>query len=104
MPFQTKFGPNRLSINDLWKLYKELKPALDGKSSELFIDEIIRIMQSIDTDAFKLSLKIMYGDKINYLEKSAMELGIMFSEGIRQSNILLFSDFIRKLPVVPSKR
>ena len=73
-------------------------------SSELFIDEIIRIMQAIDTDAFKLSLKIMYGDQINYLEKSPMELGIMFSEGIRQSNILLFSDFIRKLPSVSSKR
>ena len=73
-------------------------------SSELFIDEIIRIMQSIDTDAFKLSLKIMYGDKINYLEKSPLELGIMFSEGVRQSNILLFSDFIRKLPVGNSKR
>lgn len=87
----------------MWILYRELKPALVEKSSELFIDEIIRIMNSIDTDAFKQSLKIMYGDKINYLEKSPLEIGIMFSEGIKQSNIFMFSEFIGKLPSVSAK-
>ncbi len=103
MIFQKKFNPKKLSIKSLWRLYKELKPALVGNSSELFIDEIIRIMSSIDTDSFKQALKIMYGDKINYLEKTPLELGIMFSDGIRLNNILVFSEFIRKLPIVPSR-
>lgn len=74
-----------------------------GTSSELFIDEVIRIMSAIDTDAFKQSLKIMCGDKPNYLEKTPLEIGIMFSEGIKQSNVLMFSEFIRKLPSVSSR-
>jgi hypothetical protein len=95
--FPKKSKPKKLSLPEMWKLYSLLKPVLREKKEELAIDEVIFMMENIDTVSFKSSLKLMYGEKISYLEKTPLEIGQMFSEGIYENKLFEFQDLIRKL-------
>lgn len=95
--FHKSFVPKTLSIDGIWRLYRTLRDGLVGKQEELLMDEVGRIMSSIDTESFKSSLRQMYGDKPNYLEKTPIEIAFMFSTGLARTGILEFSEFIRTL-------
>lgn len=95
--FQKNFVPKKLSIDKMWMLYRTLKDGLVGKQEELLMDEVGRIMSSIDTESFKSSLRQMYGDNLNYLEQTPGDLALMFIRGIKNSGLLEFTDFIKAM-------
>jgi hypothetical protein len=88
----------------MWELYKLLQPVLRKIKEELMIDEVIYMMENIDTVSFKSSLKLLYGDKIDYGSKTPLEIGFMFSEGIHKNNLFDFENFIGSLSNDASKR
>lgn len=104
MRFQRASVPNRLSIDAIWRLYRTLKDGLVGDTKEYLVDESMAIMERIDTESFKSSLKQMYGEKINYLEKSPIDIATMFIKGIKKVQLLGFVDFIKALSVESPKR
>lgn len=104
MRFQRASVPNRLSIDAIWRLYRTLKDGLVGDTKEYLVDEIDSILDRIDTESFKSSLRQMYGEKINYLEKTPIELSLMFVRGVKQTNLLGFVDFIKALNIESPKR
>ena len=101
MLFQKKFNPKKLSIREIWRLYKELKNGLIGRNpNDTLLDEIISILERVDKDAFKQSIKIMYGDVKN---KSSVESAIMFSRGLKESNFFDFCKFVETINAKPSR-
>ena len=90
-------SPKKLSIRDTWTLYLTLKAGLD-KEETLLIDEVIRIMERIDTASFKDSLGIMFGEDFPK-DQSPIEFALMFTNGIKSTGILDFAHMIRGLNV-----
>lgn len=78
----------------MWRLYRTLSDGLAGDTKEYLVDEVEHILENIDTESFKSSLMQLYGDKINYLEKSPIEITIMFIDGIKSIDLLGFAEFI----------
>lgn len=76
----------------MWDLYLTLKSGLDTEK-ELLIDEVIYLMERIDTLSFKKSLGIMYEDFDK--ELSPIEFALMFTNGIKSTGILDFAYMIR---------
>lgn len=88
-------SPKKLSIKEMWDLYLTLKPGLD-KEEAVLIDEVISIMEKIDTASFKDSLGIMFGENFPK-EQSPIEFALMFTNGIKSTGILDFASMIRGL-------
>jgi len=85
----------------MWKLYKELKNGLIGrKTDDILLDEIISILERVDKDSFKQSIRIMYGDIKN---KSSLESALMFSEGLKESGFFDFCKFVETINAKPNR-
>ncbi len=101
MLFQKKFNPKKLSIKEIYRLYRELKNGLVGrKTNDTLLDEIVSILERVDKDAFKQSIKIMYGDVKN---KSSVESAIMFSRGLKETNFFEFCTFVESINAKPRR-
>lgn len=85
----------------MWKLYKELKSGLVGRKTEdTLLDEIVTILERVDKDAFKQSIKIMYGDVKN---KSSIESALIFSRGLKESSFFDFCKLVETINAHPNK-
>ena len=101
MLFQKKFNPKKLSIKEIYSLYRELKSGLVGrKTNDTLLDEIVSILERVDKDAFKQSIKIMYGDVKN---KSSVESAIMFSRGLKETNFFEFCTLVESINAKSSR-
>ena len=81
----------------MWELYILLQEVLRKEKEELMIDEVVFMMESMSTQAFKSSLRLMYGEEIDYGKKTPLELGLMFSDGISKNELFKFQDFVGTL-------
>ncbi len=79
----------------MWELYLTLKQGLDT-NEPLLIDEVIHLMEKIDTASFKKALRIMYGDDFRK-DLSSLEYGLMFIRGIKKSRIFEFQVLMENL-------
>lgn len=86
-------SPNKLSISEMWELYLCLRAGLD-KEEPVLMDEVISIMEKIDTASFKKSLGIMYGKDFPK-DLAPIEFALMFTTGIKNTGILDFAYMIR---------
>jgi hypothetical protein len=93
--YQKNSSPKNLSIREMWNLFQYLRLGLSNNPDEYMIDEISNLMGRIDTESFKQSLKIMYGDDVNYLEKTPIELALMFIQGIKHTSLFAFAEFVQ---------
>jgi hypothetical protein len=87
--------PKHLSIKEMWDLYLTLKPGLESEE-DFLVDEVMSIMEKIDTASFKTSLGIMFGRDFPK-EQSPIEFALMFTNGIKETGILDFAHMIRGL-------
>lgn len=98
MQFQKSSVPNRLSIKDIHRLYKNLKSGVDQASPKTYLmDEVLDLMDGIDTESFKASLRIMYGNNVAYATLSPVDFALMFVKGLKKCNAFEFFDFMRTL-------
>lgn len=79
----------------MWDLYLTLKSGLITEE-EVLVDEVISIMDKIDTLSFKKSLGIMFGEDFPK-ELSPIEFALTFTSGIKSTGILDFAYMIRGL-------
>lgn len=90
--------PNHLSISQMWSLYTNLKSGLMGKNPKTYLlDEVLDVLEGIDTESFKVSLRILYRDKLNYLKQSPIDLALLLVNGLKVNNAFDFFDFIRTI-------
>ena len=80
----------------MWELHKKLERGIAGREPKTYMmDEVLGILEGIDTESFKASLRILYGNKPNYLEKSPLDLVLMFIAGLKKNSAFDFFEFIR---------
>ncbi len=102
--FQKKSSPKKLSIRDMWRLHRALKDGLVGNRFHGYmLEEVIGLMEKIDIESFKNSLKLMWGDDVDYGSKTPVDLALMFTDGLKRNNAFEFFEFVGALTVVPSK-
>lgn len=85
-----KLRPNRLSIHKMWKLYRLLKK---DTTQEYLLDEVIEMMQSIDSKNIKDAIGMMYVD----MSLNPLEVALMFTEGLKYNHFFDFQSFVRTL-------
>lgn len=93
MLFQKNSDPKKLSIREIWNLYRNLRYGLQGQSQEYLMDELIQMLEGISVEEFKSALRIMYGEM--ELPTSPIELSLLFTRGVKENNLFSFSDFIK---------
>lgn len=89
--------PKKLSIRTAWEMHRLLNKNPNTTPKTYLLDEVLDLMDRIDTESFKKSLRLFYGNKVSYLEKNPVELATMFVRGLKQSNVFEFFDFIGTL-------
>lgn len=85
--FQKNSVPKRLSINDMWQVYKLLGR---GRGRQYLLDEIIQMLESIHPENIKKSLEIMYG----FVPSNPLEFGMLFANGLKHIQFFEFQMFI----------
>lgn len=96
MRFQRASVPNRLSIDAIWRLYRTLKDGLVGDTQKYLVDEVASIMEQIDTESFKSSLRQMYGNDFGK-NKTPLDFALMFIRGLKHNSFFSFHEFIRTI-------
>ena len=92
MGFQMTLNPKKLSIENMCKLYLILKFGLSSKE-KFVMDEVISIMENIDTVSFKSSLRVMYGKDFPK-DLSPIEYAAMFIKGLNRNKFFDFCAFM----------
>lgn len=93
--YQMNSNPKHLSIDEMWELHKLLKDGLQDEKN-FVVDEVLHVMDKIDTESFKKSLGIMFGLSFPK-DLPPIEYALMFTRGIKESGILDFASLIRGL-------
>ena len=76
-----------------------MRYGLGGDVSKFLIDELLYMVRHISEEELKASLRIMYGEDINYSNNTPIDLAFLFTDGVVKSGIIQFSDFIRTLKI-----
>lgn len=83
-------------MEEIWKLYLLLKPAIDDRELESTgLDEILTIIDLASPQALLASLYIMYDNKIRF--ETPSEFNALFLSGIAKCDFLGFCSVIRGL-------
>lgn len=81
----------KLSIREIFKLYTILDRS---EASEIYlIDEVAKMMSSIDTEDFKEILKMIKGKT----PKTPAQAALWFIEGLKAVEFFAFRDFMAEL-------
>lgn len=87
--------PKKLSLREMWKLYKVLKDGV-GNQQEYLIDEVLTLMDGISQEDFLLSILLLY-PKINLQRLNAVEFATLFVVGLKRNNFFEFVDLAQGL-------
>lgn len=90
-----KLNPKKLNIEEMWKMYQALEPAVNDKITGTLLDESRHIMDNIPPHEFIRSLYIMYQNR--YKDKNPIEVSMMFMNGLLETKFFVFTEIIRKL-------
>lgn len=88
--------PKKLNIHEMWSAYLLIESGIRNTDEKYLLNEIIKIMEGITTINFKRFLALFYGNEF-YVDKNPGDFALMFVESIKQSGIILFSDFVKIL-------
>lgn len=88
--------PKKLSLNEVWSLYKVLKKDKKYEQKEYLIDEIISIMEMLSQEEFLYSLEILY-PKIIFEKYHPVELATLLVDGLDKNNFFAFEDLMKGL-------
>lgn len=95
-PLSKSLKPKHLNFDEMWKLYKILKPSLPNKNEKYLIDEVSKIMQNINNATFKDSLLFIYGYGFQ-TNRVPAEFLVLFIRGLKENDFFTFFDFIQSL-------
>lgn len=85
-----------LTFSEMWQLYKTLEPNLSNTPEKYLVEEVKRILKSIDNESFKISLEVLYGKNFQ-VQRQPIEFAVMFLKGLKQNNLFAFSEEIRRI-------
>jgi len=86
-------SPKRLSIREMWKLYKTIESGIPEKEEPYLFHQVMKVIEGITTPQFEDSIKIMYGNKV--LKKQDTLFALLFIKGIKKNSLFAFSSFIK---------
>ena len=86
----------RLNLNQMWRLYSLLKPAIENRDrEEQLIDEITEITTRSTPQVLLECIRIMYDNKVEFT--SPFEFNTMFAKGLVENEFFSFCDIMRGL-------
>ena len=86
----------KLNLEEVWKIYLLLRPAIEGRNPEvLVVDEIDKIIELSTPEVLLECIHVMYDNKVKF--NNGLEFELLFANGIIQSKFLEFCEFIRGL-------
>jgi len=94
--FQKKLSTKKLSLREMWELYKTIEDGFPKQDEVYLLDEFIKLIQGISTHNFKKALGIMYGEDFHSKVSSA-QFALLFVQGVKKNNLFPFVGFIKSL-------
>lgn len=88
--------PKKLNIHEMWSAYLLIESGIRLSQEKYLLHELIKIMENIDVHNFKRFLSMFFGIEF-YVNKNPGDFALMFVESMKQSNMFIFSDFIKSL-------
>jgi hypothetical protein len=88
--FQKRLSTKRLSLKEMWQLYKLLGR---GSGRVYLFDEIVDMMETIHPENIKEALRIMYTEA----SLNPLEVGLMFAKGLKYNDYFEFQGFIKAI-------
>ena len=86
----------KLNLDQIWKVYNLLKPAVENREPEkVILDEIFKIIELSSPENLLECMRIMYDNRVRF--ESPMEFNILFMDGLNRNKFFDFCDFIRGL-------
>lgn len=89
--FQKKLKPKKLSLSEMWDLYKILGRWMGQK---YVIDEVAEKLKSISPKDFSKSMNLMY-DTVSI--ENPPQLAVLFIEGLKFNKFFEFQRFIETI-------
>ena len=87
--------PKKLNLDEMWKLYIILKPALDNRKSEdVLLDEIDKLLELSPSGTRVACLNVMYD---NIKVTSGAEALALFIQGITKNEFYSFVEYVKAL-------
>ena len=82
--------PKKLSLREMWELYKLL-----GKDNgqKYLLDEVIQMLREVPPENIKKSMVLMYGK----MTSDPLELAISFTKGLQKNNFFEFQTLVEKI-------
>ena len=80
----------------MWSLYRIVENAAPIETEQYLIHETLSILKNMDTGSFKRALAVGYGDDF-YIGRSPIELTTMFVQMLKESKLVYFIEFIRRI-------
>lgn len=87
------FSPKKLSIKEIWEVYRFLKNGINPNSEKYLLHETIRILDGISTENFKQALSVM---KISETE-NPLDVVLDFTKSIKTNNFFSFVQLISEM-------
>lgn len=80
----------------MYSLYQYLENGLPAQDEKYLVHELIHILENISSQAFKLAMKILYGETF-YVDKNPGQLANMFVVAMKKSEFFSFAYFMKEL-------
>lgn len=88
--FLKNYYPKKLSIDEMWQLYKILGK---GMGEKYLLDEAVEMMKKLSPDIISKALHLMY----DTVSSNPMQLALMFVRGLQHNKFFEFQEFIGTL-------
>jgi len=92
---QKNFVPKKLTISEMWQLYRLLKDGVSNPLGKDLFDNVKHIFSKVNPQYIRKSIKIMYGDDVHW--ETSNEVLLLFSAGLIGCKFFEFHNFIGKL-------
>lgn len=85
-----KFFTKKLTLQEMWQVYRLLKDGINPKSEKYLLHETIRILDGISTENFQQTLSVMGIPE----SKNSLDVVLLFTKSIKANNFFSFVQLI----------
>lgn len=90
--FQRNTSPKKLTLQEMWKVYKLLN---GGFNKKYVLDEVVEMLQSIPPENIRIVMRMFYAK----FPTNPIEFGIKFTEGLKYNHFFEFQSVMENMNV-----
>ena len=89
--------PKKLTLDEMWKLYRIIKPSLQSEQKDRLIDEIEAMLDNAPSGMVRSSLSVLYAKPERFSDANPLEFLLLFVVGIKKNKFFKFVEFMSEL-------